>query len=161
MFAAGDGTADYDAHEASALAAVAADAAEAQANAAHLFAAFHFSGASIAINGGAEWTTTPDVTLALEASSFAPGGVTGMRFSDDGSTWPAELPAPTPTSSAYTLPAGDGAKTVFVQFQDSEGNVSDAVSASIKLDTTGPAASIGGVPARLGEPLSAALLRRR
>ena len=36
---------------------------------------------------------------------------------------------------------------MFVQFQDSEGNVSDPVSASIKLDTTGPAASIGGVPA--------------
>ena len=46
MFAAGDGTAEYDAHEAKALAAVAKDTADAQANAAHLFAAFHFSGAS-------------------------------------------------------------------------------------------------------------------
>ena len=137
MFAASDGTAEYDAHEAEALAAVAADAADAQANAAHLFAAFHFSGSSIAINGGAEWSTTPNVTLALGASSVAPGGVTGMRFSDDGSTWPMTF-EPFAAVKAYTLPGADGPKTVYVQFQDSEGNVSDAVSAAIKLDTTAP-----------------------
>ena len=146
MFDPADNTPAYDAHETESLAAVAADATEAQDNAAHLFAAFHFSGAAIAINGGAEWTTTRDVTLTLAASSVAPGGVTGMRFSDDGVTWPAIFQAYA-TSAPYTLPAGDGAKTVYAQFQDSEGNISDAVSASIKLDATGPTASIGGVPA--------------
>ena len=40
------------------------------------------------------------------------------------------------------LPAGDGPKTVYVQFQDSEGNVSDAVSASIKLDATPPVVTV-------------------
>ena len=137
MFAAEDGTAEYDAHEANALAAVAADAADAQANAAHLFAAFHFGDASIAINGGAEWTNSPSVGLALSASSYAAGGVTGMRFSDDGSSWPMSFEAYA-ADKAYTLPAGDGPKTVYVQFQDSEDNISDAVSASIKLDTTAP-----------------------
>jgi hypothetical protein len=137
MFAAADDTSAYDAHETAALAAVADDTNAALANAAHLFAAFHFSSSTLAINDGAEWSTTPDVTLALSASSVAPGGVTGMRFSDDGTSWPVSF-APYATTAAYTLPAGDGAKTVYVQFQDSEGNVSDAVSASIKLDTTPP-----------------------
>jgi len=137
IFDPADNTPAYDAHEAAALAAVDADMQDALAKADHLFAVSHFSGAMLAINGGAEWSTTPDVTLTLAASSVAPGGVTGMRFSDDGSSWPAgfELYA---TSKAYTLPAGDGAKTVYAQFQDSEGNISDPVQASIKLDTTPP-----------------------
>ena len=141
LFAAGDGAAAYDEHEAASLAAVAADADAAKANAAHLFAAFHFSGSAVSINGDAEWTTARGVTLGLEASSYAPGGVTGMRFSDDGSTWPAAF-EPYATTAAYTLPAGDGPKTVSVQFQDAEGNVSDAVSASIKLDATPPVITV-------------------
>jgi hypothetical protein len=137
LFAAGDATAGYEAHEAATLAAVTADADDAKANAAHLFAAFHFSVTSVAINGGAEWTNARPVTLTLNAASYAPGGVTGMRFSDDGTTWPATF-EPYATSFAHTLTAGDGPKTVYAQFQDAEGNVSDAVSASIKLDSTPP-----------------------
>jgi hypothetical protein len=114
---------------------VAADTDAALANAAHLFAAFHFSSSTLAINDSAEWSNSPAVSLALSASSVAPGGVTGMRFSDDGSSWPASF-EPYPASKAYTLPGGNGAKTVCAQFQDSEGNISDPVSASIKLDTT-------------------------
>ena len=64
-----------------------------------------------------------------------------MRFSDDGSTWPAAFD-PYATTAAYTLPAGDGPKTVYVQFQDSEGNISDRVSASIKLDGTPPVVTV-------------------
>ena len=45
-----------------------------------------------------------------------------MRFSGDGKTWPAEFTTFAGTS-AYTPPVGDGAKTVFAQFQDSEGNI--------------------------------------
>ncbi len=146
MFSPGDSTPAYHAHETAAVAAVAADAAEAQANAAHLLAVFHFSSAAVAIDGGATASNTRDVGLTLAAASVAPGGVTGMRFSDDGKTWPAEFTTFAGTS-AYTLPAGDGAKTVFAQFQDSEGNISDPVSATIKLDMTGPTATIGGAPA--------------
>jgi len=146
MFSPGDSTPAYHAHETAAVAAVAADAAEAQANAAHLFAAFHFSTDALAINDGATSSNTPNVVLTLAAASFAPGGVTGMRFSDDGKTWSAEFTTFAGNNS-YTLPAGDGAKTVFAQFQDSEGNISDPVSATIKLDTTGPVSAIDGVPA--------------
>ncbi len=146
IFDPADSTPAYHAHETAAVAAVAADAAEAQANAAHLLAVFHFSSAAVAIDGGATASNTRDVGLTLAAASVAPGGVTGMRFSDDGKTWPAEFTTFAGTS-AYTLPAGDGAKTVFAQFQDSEGNISDPVSATIKLDMTGPTATIGGAPA--------------
>ena len=127
----------YDKHAAATAAAVAADAAAAQANAAHLFAVSHFFDTSIAVNGGAEWTNSRAVTLTLHAGSYAAGGVTGMRFSDNGKSWPASF-QPYATDVAYTLPAGDGAKKVYAQFQDSEGNISDAVSAAIKLDTHGP-----------------------
>jgi hypothetical protein len=141
LFAAADGTADYDTHEAATQAAVTADADAAKANAAHLFAAFHFSGTAVSINAGAEWTTSPAVGLTLSASSYAAGGVSGMRFSDDGISRTASF-EPYASGKAYTLPAGDGPKTVYVQFQDSEGNVSDAVSASIKLDATPPVVTV-------------------
>jgi hypothetical protein len=137
IFDPADNTSAYDAHEAAAAAAVTADTNAALANASHLFAVFHFSGTTLAINGGAEWANSPAVSLTLAASSVAPGGVTGMRFSDDGASWPAAFD-PYATSAAYALPAGDGPKTVYVQFQDAEGNISDAESASIKLDTTPP-----------------------
>ena len=137
MFSPGDSTPAYHAHETAAVAAVAADAADAQANAAHLLAVFHFSTDAVVINDGAAWSNTPNVGLTLAAASVAPGGVTGMRFSDDGKTWPAEFTT-FAGNSAYTLPAGDGAKTVFAQFQDSEGNISDPVSATIELDTSRP-----------------------
>ncbi len=131
MFAPSDGDAAYDAKEADILAAVTADAGEALANAAHLFAASHFFDTSVVINDDAEWTLSRDVGLTLAAGSHASGGVTGMRFSADGSTWPDDF-QPYATHAAYTLPAGDDPKTVYVQFQDAEGNVSDAVSDSIK-----------------------------
>jgi hypothetical protein len=154
IFDPADNTPAYDAHEAAALAAVDADLQDALANANHLFAASHFSGDAITINGGAAWTNSPAVNLTLSASSYAAGGVTGMRFSNDGSSWPVSF-QPYATSAAYTLPAGDGQKTVYAQFQDSEGNISDPVSASIKLDTQGPRTSaliIGDIERR-GHPI--------
>jgi hypothetical protein len=129
------GTDAYTALETAATAAVDADLQDALANAQHLFAVSHFNTASVAVNGGAASTNSRNVVLTLNAGSYAPGGVTGMRFSDDGTTWPASFAVYAGTA-AYSLPTGDGAKTVYVQFQDSEGNVSNAVSDAITLDTT-------------------------
>jgi len=137
MFDPADNTLAYDAHDAAARAAVDADMQDALANAQHLLAVSHFTTTSVAINGGAEWAKQSTVTLGLDASSFAIGGVTGMRISDDGTTWPDTFQT-FAGSAGCTLPAGDGTKTVYVQFQDSEGNVSATVSDTIKLDTTGP-----------------------
>ena len=94
----------------------------------------------IVINDNKSTTNTPNVTLALTWSGGAGTGVTRMRFSDDGSHWTAwEAPKAT---RAYTLPAGDGYKTVRVQYLDKLNNRSAVYSDFIRLDTALPTGSI-------------------
>lgn len=90
---------------------------------------------SIQINGGATYANTSSVTLNLSASD-AGAGVADMRFSDDGSTWTSWEPYG--ITKAWSLPAGDGSKTVFVQYRDALGQTSGNYSDSIVLDTTPP-----------------------
>jgi hypothetical protein len=59
-----------------------------------------------------------------------------MRFSDDGVNFAAWQPVA--GSAAYTLPAGEGGHTVFVQYRNGAGGVSASASASITLDTVAP-----------------------
>jgi hypothetical protein len=80
---------------------------------------------TIVINSGASTTGTRNVTLTLTWNDGIDGsGVTGMRFSDDGTAW-TEWEAPR-TARAYTLPAGVGYHTVHVQYRDGAGNWSVA-----------------------------------
>src|SRR3990170_3211760 len=67
---------------------------------------------SISINNGAETTTSTAVTLSLSATDNS-GTVSQMSLSDDNATWFAWEPYA--TSKAWTLSAGDGNKTVYVQ----------------------------------------------
>lgn len=86
---------------------------------------------TLSINSGALATTSRDVDLALQASD-RPSSVVGMRFSPDGITWGNWLSY---TSQArYILDMGDGHKTVHVHYQDAAGNLSGAISATIRLD---------------------------
>ena len=92
-------------------------------------------------------TTTPGyvnsgtVSLALSAADGNGGsGVAKMRFSNDNSAWNGWAAYGTATSWALT--AGDGAKTVYAQYQDSAGNVSTSYSASVTLDTVAPTGTI-------------------
>ncbi len=91
---------------------------------------------SILINKGAYSTNSANVTLTLTWSSNA----VRMRFSDNGSTWTAweSLKA----TRAYTLPAGDGYKTVRVQFIDIANNRSVTYNDYILVDTTLPTGTI-------------------
>jgi hypothetical protein len=69
-----------------------------------------------------------------------------MRFSNDNVVW-SEAEANGATK-AWTLPAGDGLKTVYAKFKDNAGNWSDPASATITLDTTAPvvaASPSGGI----------------
>ena len=92
---------------------------------------------TITINGGAPSTRSTAVSLALSASDV--NGVAQMRLSSDGASFtPAE---PYATTRAWTLPPGDGAKTVWVQYKDTVGNWSAAISDGIVLDTTAPTLS--------------------
>ncbi len=96
-------------------------------------------------------TTTPGyinsstVNLTLSASDAA--GVAKMRFSNDGATWTpgswASAPAYGTSYTVWTLTGGDGAKTVYAQYQDNAGNVSTStISTTITLDTGLPTGSL-------------------
>jgi hypothetical protein len=93
---------------------------------------------TISINSGATYTKSTLVSLGLSATNPTAGDpVLDMRFSNDGvnfGAWQAYG-----TAASYTLPAGDGTKTVFVQFRNGAGVISATASHSIILDTTPPA----------------------
>ena len=103
---------------------------------------------TVVVNADAAATAAVDVTLNLTATDVGVG-VNQVRAANsagvDGSgvlngagatsfSWTSTVP--------WTIPAGDGTKTVYVQFQDGAGNWSSPVSDDILLDTTGPAGSV-------------------
>lgn len=91
---------------------------------------------SISVNSGAVGINTTSATLTLSASDTGGSGLSQMRFSNDDSTWSTwETYA---TSKSWTLGAGDGTKTVYVQFRDVAGNPSTSYNDSIVLDTVAP-----------------------
>ena len=91
---------------------------------------------TVTVNGGAAYTDSANVTLALSASDGTGSGVTQMQFSNDNTSW--GTPVAYASSYAYTLPAGDGAKTVYVRFIDAAGNIGPAASDTITLNTPVP-----------------------
>ncbi len=94
---------------------------------------------SVVVNGDAAWTSTTSVTLSTSASD-ALSGVTDMRFSNDGVSWGAWIPYA--AAAGWTLPSGDGSRTVHAQFRDGAGNVSSPGTDSIGRDGTAPSGSI-------------------
>jgi len=90
---------------------------------------------TILINNGAEYTNSTSVTLTLSASDNG-SGVSKMQFSNDGVNWSVEEGSA--TSKSWTLTAGDGTKTVYVQYKDNAGNWSASISDTIILDTIAP-----------------------
>ncbi|XXX81335.1 hypothetical protein WMF30_21475 [Sorangium sp. So ce134] len=86
------------------------------------------TGASIVINGGAADTATRQVVLTLDATD-ALSPVAKVRLKNESGAWGDWQPV---TASVWwTLSDGYGQKTVSAQFQDSAGNTSSVVSASI------------------------------
>jgi hypothetical protein len=91
---------------------------------------------SILINGGDTFTTSTSETLSATYSAFGTS-VTQVRYSNDG-IWDTE-PWENPSSyKPWSLPAGDGTKTVYYQIKDFEGMVSPTYSDTIFLDTSSP-----------------------
>lgn len=95
---------------------------------------------SIIIDNGSNLTNNLTVSLAIQAADPEGDTVTHMSFSNDGSNWAQWEPLV--GTKQYTLPLGDGKKTVYIRFKDNNGNVGISSSASITLDTT-PAAIAG------------------
>jgi hypothetical protein len=88
---------------------------------------------TISINGGASSTSSRSVTLRLSASDPSPAsGVASMRFRSGGTTtWSSWFDYS--TSVPWTLTAGAGTKTVYVQYQDRAGNNSTTASDTIRF----------------------------
>ena len=88
---------------------------------------------TVVIDGGAAYTVNQDVTLTLTPDDGSGSGVAQMQFSNDGSSWSGwENVA---SSKAWTLSAGFGAKTVYVQYRDQADNVSvDVIADTISYD---------------------------
>jgi len=100
---------------------------------------------TVTVNEGESFTESTSVNLALSAGD-AGSGMAEMRFSNNGTSWSNWESYG--TSKAWTLATGDGVKTVSVQFRDNAGNVSQAATDTITLDTTAPTGSVsinGGV----------------
>ncbi len=94
--------------------------------------------------GKTGFTNNANVTLTLSALTANTGSrITGMQFSNDGTTWSAvENYAPT---KAWSLTAGDGLKTVYVTFTETTNLntqiVYPPISATITLDTVPPSST--------------------
>lgn len=103
------------------------------------------SGVTLAINGGAEYTTSASVTLAIGCSDEVTTGyqmkiwgINGVSTEED-ATWETFA-----DSKAVTLASGDGQKTVYVKIRDDVYNESASVSDTITLNTTVPQVTITG-----------------
>jgi hypothetical protein len=95
-------------------------------------------GGNILINENDTYTNIPTVTLTITAADAS--SVVDMRFSHDGITW-GDWEAYA-SSHVWTLSPGDGPKTVYVQFRDIVGNVSDPLADTIILDVTSPTGQV-------------------
>ncbi len=90
---------------------------------------------TILINNGAAYTSSSNVTLTMTATDTE-GEAIDMRFSNDGFTW-SSWESKVSTKS-WILSSGDGSKTVYMQLKDAAGNISNAFSDTIGVDTTPP-----------------------
>jgi len=113
---------------------------------------------SVVINGGAAATKNPAVTLTLSATDVGGSGVAQMRLSNDNVSWSAWETYT--TSKAWTLPAGVGTKTVYVQYRDHAGNTSTSTWDTIHFDNEPPVGSVvinGGDASTMSRTVTLAL----
>jgi hypothetical protein len=103
---------------------------------------------SVSINNGDPSTTSADVVLGLDAVDTGGSGLSRMRFSNNGTDWSpwreyaATWPYWSVTDPAYGGNSSDGTKTVYAQFIDHAGNLSDVASDTIVLNPTPPSGTV-------------------
>ncbi|NUU56194.1 S-layer homology domain-containing protein [Paenibacillus taichungensis] len=93
---------------------------------------------TLTINSGAAYTTEREVDLLITTDVGA-NEIVSMQFSADNNNW-SSVEGYSP-SKRYTLPTGDGDKTVFVRLIDRFGNIG-VIQRSILLNTKPPTASV-------------------
>jgi hypothetical protein len=92
---------------------------------------------TLAIDGGAPYSSSRNVTLTISADDLAPGsGLESMALSQDGANWLAWEPFC--STRAFTLPPPDGPARVFMRLRDVAGNVGPLAGAGIFIDTMAP-----------------------
>jgi len=94
---------------------------------------------SINISAGATYTTSQYVNTSLSASDVGGSGVSQMRLSNNNVSWTTWMPYA--GGSTMTLSAGNGTKTLWVQYKDVAGNVGTFTD-TIIFDNTRPTGSI-------------------
>lgn len=97
---------------------------------------------SIIINNNATYTKSSSVTLSISATDSS--GISQMCISNtaDCSSWVKYK-----TKMKWTLPGGEGLKTVYVLFKNGPGVINtNAFSDSITLDSTSPLGSLAATP---------------
>ncbi|MBI4358501.1 MAG: hypothetical protein HY584_04305, partial [Candidatus Omnitrophica bacterium] len=98
--------------------------------------------ASIAVNGGATYTTSRQVQITINATD-ATSGVLDISYSPDGNanTWEAWEPYTSGMTITKMLSDQDGPKIPYVRVRDRAGNITYPY-ANITLDTTPPTGSV-------------------
>lgn len=103
------------------------------------------SGLALQINGGAQYTTSQEVTLAISVDDadttgyqMKIWGINGAE-TENSASWETYT-----TSKTVTLPTGDGLKTIYIKVRDDVYNESSSVSSSITLNTSVPTVTITG-----------------
>lgn len=103
------------------------------------------TGLAVLINSGAQFTTSSEVTLGISIDDAVTTGYqmkiwgTSTAALEANASWEDYA-----TSKVVQLATGDGLKTIYVKVRDSVLNTTDAVSATITLDTTVPTVSMTG-----------------
>lgn len=92
---------------------------------------------SFLIYGGAEYVNTTSVGLTIDCQDV--NGLEEIRVSNDGNNWSGW--SPYSTDLLWTLLAGDGTKTVYLQAKDLVGNQGAVAVQTVILDTQAPAGS--------------------
>jgi len=88
----------------------------------------------LSIDAGTVATSSTSTTLGLTASDASTP--IDMRLRDSDGAWGDWQPFR--DTESWSLPSGDGAKTVEVQYRDALGNTSAAIGGSVLLDTVPP-----------------------
>ena len=100
-------------------------------------------GLSVLIDGGADFATSADVSLSVEALDAA-SGIAEMAFSNDGVLWSGWSAWSGSTSWSLTNGAGgsasDGERSVYFRCRDRAGNIGGPVRDTIVLDRSPPEA---------------------
>ncbi len=100
----------------------------------------------VKINSDAVYANSTSVILSIACSDMTGSGCRDMRLSNDNLNWTDWINQMTASSwtatRPWTMPSVDGTKTVYLQFRDLAGNISESFSDSIILDETIPSGSI-------------------